>query len=184
MKKKTEDLIQQRFLKLAEIMPIDEIDVNMICNGLKIKRQTFYYHYKNIYDVILYLYSHDSIFKDNIKKIEYSEIIEKTVGYLFLREDFNREVINSNSNDILKEFIYSNLYKAIILYLKKYKLNISQKREEAIFLAKSLSEYISYLFQNVRNDESEIIEKVLRFLNEDIVVNITRSYISSFKYNK
>ena len=39
VKKKTEKLIQEKFLKLLESKSIDEIDINMICKNLKIKRQ-------------------------------------------------------------------------------------------------------------------------------------------------
>ncbi len=181
VKKKTEKLIQEKFLKLLESKSIDEIDINMICKSLKIKRQTFYYHYKNIYDVILSFYFDDSI---EYKNTEYTSIIQETLAYLFKNQDFNREVINSNAKDILSEFIYSNLYKQLTEYLKKYKLNLAQKKEESVFLARSLTEYIVYLFQNEDTTKEEIVEKISIFFNEDIILNITKSYISSLKYKK
>ena len=181
VKKKTEKLIQEKFLKLLESKSIDEIDINMICKNLKIKRQTFYYHYKNIYDVILSFYFDDSI---EYKSVKYEEIVQETVNYLFKNEEFNREVSHSNAKDILNEFIYSNLYKTMILYLKKYKLNISQKKEESVFISKCLTDYVLYLFENENNTQEEIVEKIGTFLSEDIVLNITKSYISSLKYKK
>lgn len=180
-KKKTEKLIQEKFLKLLESKSIDEIDINMICKSLKIKRQTFYYHYKNIYDVILSFYFEDSI---DYKTNEYKDIIQSTTDYLFNNENFNREVMQSNAKDILNEFIYSNLYKTMILYLKKYKLNIAQKKEESVFLSKCLTDYMLYLFENENNTSEEINEKMMTFFSEDIVLNITKSYISSLKYKK
>ena len=97
VKKKTEKLIQEKFLKLLESKSIDEIDINMICKNLKIKRQTFYYHYKNIYDVILSFYFDDSI---EYKSVKYEDIVQETVNYLFKNEEFNREVSHSNAKDI------------------------------------------------------------------------------------
>ena len=181
VKKKTEKLIQEKFLKLLESKSIDEIDINMICKNLKIKRQTFYYHYKNIYDVILSFYFDDSI---EYKSVKYEDIVKETVNYLFKNEEFNREVSHSNAKDILNEFIYSNLYKTMILYLKKYKLIISQKKEESVFISKCLTDYVLYLFENENNTQEEIVEKIATFLSEDIVLNITKSYISSLKYKK
>ena len=181
VKKKTEKLIQEKFLKLLESKSIDEIDINMICKNLKIKRQTFYYHYKNIYDVILSFYFDDSI---EYKSVKYEDIVKETVNYLFKNEEFNIEVSHSNAKDILNEFIYSNLYKTMILYLKKYKLNISQKKEESVFISKCLTDYVLYLFENENNTQEEIVEKIATFLSEDIVLNITKSYISSLKYKK
>ena len=40
VKKKTEKLIQEKFLKLLESKSIDEIDINMICKNLKINEIT------------------------------------------------------------------------------------------------------------------------------------------------
>ena len=181
VKKKTEKLIQEKFLKLLESKSIDEIDINMICKNLKIKRQTFYYHYKNIYDVILSFYF-DDLFE--YKSVKYEDIVQETVNYLFKNEEFNREVSHSNAKDILNEFIYSNLYKTMILYLKKYKLNISQKKEESVFISKCLTDYVLYLFENENNIQEELVKKIATFLSEDIVLNITKSYISSLKYKK
>ena len=80
VKKKTEKLIQEKFLKLLESKSIDEIDINMICKNLKIKRQTFYYHYKNIYDVILSFYFDDSI---EYKSVKYDDIVQETVKKIY-----------------------------------------------------------------------------------------------------
>ena len=56
--KNTEEEIKKTFINLLKNHDIESIDVRMICEALNIKRQSFYYHYKNIYDVIY------SLFKD------------------------------------------------------------------------------------------------------------------------
>ena len=81
-----------------------------------------------------------------------------------------------------KKIIIQKLFLA--LYLKKYKLNISQKKEESVFISKCLTDYVLYLFENENNTQEEIVEKIATFLSEDIVLNITKSYISSLKYKK
>ena len=50
--KGTENSIQVNFLKLLNKYKIDDINVDLLCKTVGIKRQTFYYHYKNVYDLI------------------------------------------------------------------------------------------------------------------------------------
>ncbi len=41
-----------------------------------------------------------------------------------------------------------------------------------------------FIFDVVMPEEEEIVEKIGTFFSEDIVLNITKSYISSLKYKK
>ena len=50
--------IKRVFLKLIYTKPIETINVSSICDELEIKRQTFYYHYRDIFELV------DSIFED------------------------------------------------------------------------------------------------------------------------
>ncbi len=179
--KKTEKLIQEKFLKLLETRNIDEIDINMICDSLDIKRQTFYYHYKNLYEVIYSIYYVEKI-KDKVT--DFNSMISNAISYLYKKEWFNREVINSNAKDILSEFIFSYLFKELQKYLVKFKLNNDQKKKEARFIGKAISEYILHLFENEDLNEEDVFNEILLFINEDIVLKITKNYIASFKYNK
>ena len=38
--------------QMMEQMPLDEINVTTLCEKCGVHRQTFYYHYRNIYDLI------------------------------------------------------------------------------------------------------------------------------------
>lgn len=182
MKKKTETLIQEKLIKLLDNYKIDEIDISMICDSLKIKRQTFYYHYKNIYDVIYSIYYEKQIkFK---KSTDFNSILKDAITFLFNEEYLSREVLTSNAKDVLSEFLYSSLYKEINLYLKKFKLTLDQRRKESVFISKSVSEYILYLFKNEELTCDDIIKEVDNFINEDIVLDITKNYIIRFKYEK
>ena len=177
VKKKTEKLIQEKFLKLLESKSIDEIDINMICKNLKIKRQTFYYHYKNIYDVILSFYFDDSI---EYKSVKYEDIVQETVNYLFKNEEFNREVSHSNAKDILNEFIYSNLYKTMILYLKKYTFYV-------IFIFKKICILNLYCFSRpllVRKSVLQFYHAFFYFFIHNGTSVSTNYYLSfSYSYN-
>ena len=68
--KYSEKNIQETFLKLLETNEVDEIDVQLIATTLKIKRQTFYYHYKNMYDLIYSIYKSKVLYVNDAKSID------------------------------------------------------------------------------------------------------------------
>ena len=90
--KNIETEIKSKFISLLETRRIDEIDVRLLSNELKITRQTFYYHYKNIYDLI------------------YSIILDEQV------EPKENETLEEISNNILDVFF--NVFFHIIIILK------------------------------------------------------------------
>ena len=51
---KTKKLILQEFKKLLSQYSLDKITVSQITDKCNIKRQTFYYHFNNIDDLISY----------------------------------------------------------------------------------------------------------------------------------
>ncbi len=50
-------LIAEAFLKLLETQPVDSISIKRIIEKCGVSRQTFYYHYDDIFSVIEFLFS-------------------------------------------------------------------------------------------------------------------------------
>ena len=49
---KTETKFQEGLKALLKTKPLDEINVIMLCDYVKSNRQTFYYHFRDISDVV------------------------------------------------------------------------------------------------------------------------------------
>ena len=121
--KNTENKIQNVFLDLLKKEPIEKITVLSICDILKIKRQTFYYHYQSIYDLIL------SIFYINRIEVDENLNFEKNVkllqGFLINNRVLCTAIIDSFAENILLEYINSFIYR--LLEVKSKKLSNSKK---------------------------------------------------------
>ena len=63
MAKFTRRAIMQSFMKLLNEMPFDKITVKDIVADCNINRNTFYYNFKDIYDLL------DEVLKDELKKL-------------------------------------------------------------------------------------------------------------------
>ena len=174
----TEKEIQNTLKKLLEKYSLDEIDVNTICRSLDIKRQTFYYHFKNIYDVIYSIYCYEKIGEQNEKDI--NSIVESIFKFLYFKDlDFNTLVAKSNACDVLKEFIASYTNLALLRILDRYNLRINDKKEIARFYSKAICEQCIYYFVNGDYSSKEAAIKISYLFNEDILREVIRKYQNS-----
>jgi len=107
---KKEQVIKDTLRKLIETLPLDEITVQKICKESGVKRQTFYYHYTDIYDVLV------SYFLNvEIEGIDTTKDWPGLVHILLVYANNNRQLIlktlKSDAGDIVESFFFNNLYK-------------------------------------------------------------------------
>lgn len=161
--KNTENKIQKTFLDLLKQEPIEKITVLNICKVLKIKRQTFYYHYQSIYDLVL------SIFYVNRIEIDENLSFEKNIKLLevFLKKNelLCKAIIDSFAENILLEYINSFVYRLLEAKLK----NLHEEKKISKFYSRSIGNFILDLYKE-NNFKS------------DIFINELKNIVSSFKY--
>lgn len=152
--KNTETKIQNTFIDLLKKEPIEKITVLSICDILKIKRQTFYYHYQSIYDLIL------SIFYINRIEVDENLNFEKNVkllqGFLINNRVLCTAIIDSFAENILLEYINSFIYR--LLEVKSKKLSNSKKISK--FYSKSIGNLILDLYKKDDFDVSNFIDEL------------------------
>lgn len=171
---KTEKRIQNSFFKLLKTYEINQIDVTKICKASKITRQTFYYHFESVYDLIFAIYIDKNIESKNSSSIK--DIVSDFVSFLFEDEKFNKDVVESNASSVLSEVSFSFLFQTILKYLKKYDIDGEKKRIVARFLARAIGEEILYLFSLITTKKEDIVEEINKLVNE----NMIKGLISKF----
>lgn len=178
--KGTELTIQNKFLKLLKKHTIDEITVDLLCEAVKIRRQTFYYHYKNIYDLIYSIFYTKELKPSNPKN--YDSIIENFLDFLYTDEEFYLDINRSNAKDVLVEFLKSFLVRAFMIYLTQYKLSTEDIAELSHYLAGSLTQQALYYFDKEKT-KNEIRKKLNVFVNakqiELLILNFKRAQVAS-----
>lgn len=107
--KVTNEVIQNATKELVVTQDLNDISVISLCEKLKIKRQTFYYHYQNIYDVI------ESVFVDDSrqflnKNIDLKLFQNNVTKYINDNYDFLVAIANSNIMELVKDFFYDIFY--------------------------------------------------------------------------
>lgn len=101
---------------LMKSKPLDEINVVMLCNTVKSNRQTFYYHYRDISDVIESMFLKEKIHNSS-RVFEYENIIKPLIAYINANITFLVAVGSSFASDKLENFLYSYFYQKASQYL-------------------------------------------------------------------
>ena len=130
---KTEQKFQEGLRTLLKTKPLDEINVIMLCDFVKSNRQTFYYHFRDISDVV------DSTFlKAKVgygkKFLDYEPILKEMISYISENYQYVSAVNNSCASDKLYSFFFSYFYLRIGNLLKNHR-----------FFGQDITRYMSVL---------------------------------------
>ena len=106
---------------LRELMreqPFDKINVSQICDGCGMNRKSFYYHFKDKYDLVNWIFDTDfiALVKDTDLEVPYSarwDIVEKACCYFYENHDFYRKALQikgqNSFSDHFREYIRPSL---------------------------------------------------------------------------
>ncbi|WP_180339343.1 TetR/AcrR family transcriptional regulator [Peptoniphilus catoniae] len=109
MAKYTQKAIIESFMELLKKKSLDKITVKEIIELAEINRNTFYYYFQDIYDLL------DSAFKEESVKFRketdlnndfYQEYL-RTVNFLLDHNDAIIHIYNSRSRDVIKTYLES-----------------------------------------------------------------------------
>lgn len=120
MSAKTKNFIVSEYLKLLETNEFDKITVTDLVDHCSISRQTFYYHFDDIYKMIEWAFQIDS---DNIcSKIKKNENTNGS-GYIYFYTDFMNKyetLLKKSINTSQFIYIYNLLEKFFFVTTKEY----------------------------------------------------------------
>ena len=154
---KIEPIFQEGLRTLLKEKPLEEINVIMLCDLVKSNRQTFYYHFRDISDVV------DSTFlKVKIgygkKLLDYETILKEMMNYISQNWQYVNAINKSYAADKLYSFMFSYFYVKVGSLLKNHNINgVEMTRYISVLSAQELQFWIS----NRRKEKSTLLMKRL-----------------------
>ena len=159
--------------KLLSQKELTKISIKDITDDCGIQRQTFYYHFADVYDLIEWIYTNEVIKpiihdKDTYEK--WKEGFLSIFNYVQDNKDFVRNTYNSISREYLLRFIYMQTNKLLIDFIDKESEGMNIKVEDKKFMA----DFYKYGFVGIlqewiedgMKEEPEIIIKKLNNIIE------------------
>lgn len=164
--KNTEDKIKTLFIKKLKTTPLEEINVLSLTKELNIKRQTFYYHYQDIYDLIVSIFYSEKI--EINKNYSFKENIGLLEAFLKNNEVLCKGICSSYAENILGEYINSFVFRLLEFTFR----NHSSVRKIANFYSKSIGNLILTLYKNDEFTTNKFISELNEIKDAFKYINI------------
>ena len=118
MSELTKRAIQESFKKLLSNQPLDKITVKNITDDCGVNRNTFYYHYSDVYQLLEEIFLTEA--QKSVEKMEIGQSWEEGLktGLCFVKE--NKKLIYHVYNSLHRETIERYLYSVSLDFAGKF----------------------------------------------------------------
>ena len=112
----TKTALASSLRKLAENTPIDKITISDITEDCGVNRQTFYYHFQNIYDLVAWIYQNETTKAIGSKKTydTWQEGFLNVFKWIQNNRSFVLRTYQSGCREHLEHFLFSEVYNLLI----------------------------------------------------------------------
>ena len=130
----TKNAIVNAFKKLAAKKDISEITVVEITNECGLKRQTFYNHFKDKYDLIKWIYTNEVIIKIDNSNKNWKEKFKDMFYYFVNNKNMVLNIYNSENQHYILHFIFKQSKPFIKNFVEEKIKNVSISNFDIDFL--------------------------------------------------
>lgn len=154
----TKKAIVSALKELMKKKPVQKISIRELTENADINRQTFYYHFNDIYDCIQWMYQEEAL--SSLKKSADAKKWQDGLLELFNYIDANKEVamctLNSLGRNSLKDFFVDDINSICSSFIEEFK----QATGSADIMEKN-RDYIEFILKFYTISLSSIIESYL-----------------------
>lgn len=167
MRQKTETMLCVAFMELLKKCPFSKITIQKLAGQCGVNRQTFYYHFDNIYDLMSKAFEYELVHESRM----YEEVTWEYAMSSFLRWIKENRVIIRNilanaELPYLKRAMHPLIARSISCgFLSENADNISEEKHQEFcinFLTIGITQYV---LEWVENDFREPIEDIMGHLS-------------------
>lgn len=123
--------------KLLSKKELSKITITNITKDCGVNRQTFYYHFKDVYDLLEWIYMNEVIqsMEGNDTYDTWQQGFLSIFEYVLENKEFVKNTYYSISKDFLLNFIYKQTDKLIMDVLEEKAVNMKVNKQDEKFIA-------------------------------------------------
>ena len=129
----TKKMLAQSFKRAMEKKALSKVTVNELIKDCNLNRNTFYYHFSDIYDLLKWMLEQEAV--EVVKKIDLLVDTEEAIRFVLNYVNENRHIINcaydSMGHQEMKRFFYADfigvMKQAINSGARQMQLSISEE---------------------------------------------------------
>lgn len=171
----TEKALSDSLKKLMKVYPINKIHVKMITDDCGLTRHTFYNHFKDVYDLLGWIYENEII--DDLDMYcdeeHWKDGILKVLQYTVSNKAMCLNTFRSLGREHLEGFLYRVFYHVLggAIHNITQNMNVDEtlKKEAADFYANALMGlFIAWLKRGLNETPDVLAERIGRILDGNI----------------
>lgn len=147
--------------------PLDKIKIADITNDCEVNRQTFYYHFKDIYDLLEWIYTNEATRALGDKKTydTWQDGFYEIFEYILENKIFVINTYNSVSREYLERYLYNEAYYLLLGVVEEKSKDISVRDKDKAFIADFykfafVGLVIEWIRKGMREDPKDIIKRL------------------------
>lgn len=140
----TKKAILQTFQEMLEKMPFEKITVSAIVASCEISPNTFYYHYRDIYDLLdSWLYIKKEMYKENVfSELRWQDATKTMLYDLKKHSDIVYHLFNSISRERIERYFFESTDDIFYRLISRETAGVDIPEQEL----RCIAEYNSYSF--------------------------------------
>ncbi|GCD08574.1 dihydroxyacetone kinase transcriptional activator DhaS [Clostridium tagluense] len=173
--------------KLMETIPLSKLSIHEIVDNCGINRQTFYYHFKDKFDLVNWIYYTEAIENiDNCKNYaHWTDGMYKTLVYFLSNKSFYINALNTPGQNAFDGYLFEKTYDLIMGVINDISSKIKVSDKDKNFIA----DFYTYAFvgitvQWIKNSMRESPKAVVDNLNEIIEGSMLSALTRYATYHK
>jgi len=164
---KTELKLGNALKTLMATQSLDTITVKKISEMCKVNRQTFYYHFRNIYDLLTWIYLNEAV--ENMDRVtNWEEALAFIFRYVNDNAAFITNTLSSAGRELFIEFLYNTTYTMQLQVLNKLDvdnvLSSANKKFISQFYAPSFVYIVVRWADGGRKEDTSVLIKQVSIL--------------------
>ena len=186
MRNKTEEMLCRTFLDLLRKQPFSKITIQRIAGSCNVNRQTFYYHFDDVYDLLEWVFEEDAN-RFLPQKVVYEHWREDIMIYLdYLQENstFALNVYNSNSRLYMLRYLEEKMEGCIRSFAEIVSEGQNIDRQDFEFVVKFYSKcaiglIAQWMDLGMQLPKEITVERILKVMDGSV-----ERYLSHFEIKK
>jgi AcrR family transcriptional regulator len=175
---KTEQLLAAALRKQMGTTPIDEITVKHLSEVCSINRQTFYYHFRDIYDLLTWVFLNEQI-KGFHEASNWNDALEAVFTYLFDQRKFIMSTMASAGRDLVTEFLHSNFYsfhlsQLAILEIEHPISSLDRRHLVSFFSSGIVAILTDWIITDMKESPIDIIDRIEKYQGDYLSIAMAR----------
>ncbi|HML38960.1 MAG TPA: TetR/AcrR family transcriptional regulator C-terminal domain-containing protein [Bacillota bacterium] len=116
--------------------PLNKISVREVSENCGLNRQTFYYHFQDIYELLEWTIDHDVIYniRDHGHFLTWQDAGVYLLHYIQKNEPLSLNILNSVGREALRRFYYKDAYSICTRFLKENMKGMECEEEDFQYL--------------------------------------------------